>query len=94
MSEICISLAESFELPGFLALNQAIIAAISNYPDRANEIGLLALVDLQQAQTDVLAGDRTIGGNTSAELAKLATKLVVEIPPTQIEQIDEIKLIS
>ena len=94
VTEICISLAESFELPGFLDLNQAIIAAISNYPDRATEIGLLALVNLQQAQTEVLAGDRTLGGTTSIELANLATKSTVAAQPTQIEPSDEIELVS
>ncbi|WP_295620513.1 Hpt domain-containing protein [Chamaesiphon sp. GL140_3_metabinner_50] len=72
VTDTCISLAESFELPGFLALNQAILAAISHHPDRIKEIALLALVDLQQAQTDVLAGDRTNGGSVSVDLAQLA----------------------
>ncbi|WP_310483841.1 Hpt domain-containing protein [Chamaesiphon sp. VAR_48_metabat_403] len=72
VTDTCISLAESFELPGFLALNQAIISAISHHPDRVREIALLALVDLQQAQTDVLAGDRTSGGSASVDLARLA----------------------
>jgi two-component system, chemotaxis family, sensor histidine kinase and response regulator PixL len=93
VTEICISLAESFELPGFLDLNQAILAAISNYPDRASEIGLLALVDLQQAQTDVLAGDRTLGGQISPELAKLTTQTIVEIQPDPIDRPDETKII-
>jgi two-component system, chemotaxis family, sensor histidine kinase and response regulator PixL len=72
VTDVCISLAESFELPGFLALNQAIISAVSHHPDRVREIALLALVDLQQAQTDVLAGDRTSGGSVSVDLARLA----------------------
>ncbi|AFY96439.1 Hpt domain-containing protein [Chamaesiphon minutus] len=72
VADICISLAESFELPGFLAINQAILAAITNHPDRVSDIALLALIDLQQAQSDVLAGDRTIGGTISPALEKLA----------------------
>jgi two-component system, chemotaxis family, sensor histidine kinase and response regulator PixL len=81
VTDTCISLAESFELPGFLALNQAILAAISHHPDRTKEIALLALVDLQQAQTDVLAGDRTNGGSVSLDLAQLAVPAVaVDMP--------------
>ena len=94
VTDICISLAESFELPGFLAINQAIIAAISDHPDRLSEIGVLALVNLQQAQTDVLAGDRTLGGVISVDLAKLAENRTVETPLAQIEQIDEIKIVA
>ncbi|NJR32464.1 MAG: hypothetical protein HC778_06055 [Chamaesiphon sp. CSU_1_12] len=72
VADICISLAESFELPGFLAINQAIVAAIANHPERVSDIALLALIDLQQAQSDVLAGDRTVGGTISPALDKLA----------------------
>jgi two-component system, chemotaxis family, sensor histidine kinase and response regulator PixL len=100
VTDTCISLAESFELPGFLALNQAILAAISHHPDRIKEIALLALVDLQQAQTDVLAGDRTSGGSVSVDLAQLAapavavdlaeiaTPLAVAVDLPQIEPIE------
>ena len=82
---ICISLAESFELPGFLAVNQAIIAAISQHPDRLDEIALLAVVNLQQAQTDVLAGDRILGGIVSTELAKLAESVRFDLPQIKLE---------
>jgi two-component system, chemotaxis family, sensor histidine kinase and response regulator PixL len=92
VTDICISLAESFELPGFLAVNQAIVAAISHHPDRVNEIGLLALTNLQQAQTDVLAGDRTLGGTISDELASLAQSSVAA-PIAPIEAIDETEII-
>jgi two-component system, chemotaxis family, sensor histidine kinase and response regulator PixL len=93
VTDICISLAESFELPGFLAINQAIITAIAHHPDRLNEIGLLALVNLQQAQTDVLAGDRTLGGTISDELANLAENRSVEAPIDPIERIVKIDLV-
>ena len=93
VTDTCISLAESFELPGFLALNQAIVAAMSNHPDRVEEIGLLALVDLQQAQTEVLAGDRTLGGTTATALANLATTPVAAQQPALIEQIEEIAIV-
>ncbi len=90
ITETCISLAESFELPGFLAVNTAIITAISVHPDRVNEISLLALANLQQAQTDVLAGDRTSGGTVSPDLAKLAQSLPIQADILQPNLIDEI----
>jgi two-component system, chemotaxis family, sensor histidine kinase and response regulator PixL len=72
VTETCISLAQSFELPGFVLVNKAIIAAISHQPDRLAEIAIIALANLQQAQADVLGGDRTIGGTVTSELAQLA----------------------
>jgi two-component system, chemotaxis family, sensor histidine kinase and response regulator PixL len=90
VTETCISLAESFELPGFLAINTAIITAVSHHPDRVNEISLLALANLQQAQTDVLAGDRTSGGNVSPDLAKLAQNLPAQADILQPNPIGEI----
>ncbi len=94
VTDTCSSLAESFELPGFLAINQAIIAAISDHPDRINEIGLLALENLQQAQTDVLAGDRISGGTISTELAELAQNRSVEISILETIPVKEIEFIA
>ncbi|WP_373542798.1 Hpt domain-containing protein [Chamaesiphon sp.] len=102
VTDICSSLAESFELPGFLAINQAIIAAMSHHPTQLDTIALLAVVNLQQAQTDVLAGDRTLGGSICAELADLATPIAIVIPPVaapsvqvtpQIDRPDQIEQI-
>jgi two-component system, chemotaxis family, sensor histidine kinase and response regulator PixL len=87
VTDTCISLAESFELPGFLAINQAIVMAISQQPDRSIEIGLLALTNLQQAQSEVLAGDRTLGGTVCSELAQLAENLALEKSIPEIEPI-------
>lgn len=101
VTDICIGLAQSFELPGFLAINQAIIAAISTCPDCLDQIALLALVNIQQAQTDVLAGDRILGGTISPELAKLAQIQPIETVPssigdpnTLIKEVAQIELIS
>jgi two-component system, chemotaxis family, sensor histidine kinase and response regulator PixL len=93
VTDICISLAESFELPGFLAINRAIIAAIFHHPDRLDQIALLALINLQQAQAEVLAGDRTLGGTISPELAQLAEDQAVAAPTTQTELVAEIEMI-
>jgi two-component system, chemotaxis family, sensor histidine kinase and response regulator PixL len=85
-TEICIGLAESFELPGFLAINRAIVAAIADYPDRLAEIAPLALLNLQQAQTKVLAGDRTLGGHIAPDLATFGTSE----NGAQLEQLEQI----
>jgi two-component system, chemotaxis family, sensor histidine kinase and response regulator PixL len=79
VADISSSLAESFELPGFLAIARAIIAALDNHPDLVGEIAVLALIHLQQAQADVLAGDRTSGGKVADELATLAQEPSVEL---------------
>jgi two-component system, chemotaxis family, sensor histidine kinase and response regulator PixL len=95
VTDICIGLAQSFELPGFLAINQAIIAATSHAPNCLDQIALLALVNIQQAQTDVLAGDRTLGGTISPELAKLAqieAIETIEAPVSQNSPIEQIEL--
>ena len=94
VTDICVSLAESFELPGFLAINQAIIAAISYHPTQLDRIALLALVNIQQAQTDVLAGDRTLGGTICAELANLAQDRAVVADVAQIEVSHPIEIIA
>jgi two-component system, chemotaxis family, sensor histidine kinase and response regulator PixL len=91
ITETCISLAESFELPGFLAVNVAITTALAAHPDRIDEISLLALENLQQAQADVLAGDRTIGGTVSRNLAKLAQELPIQKEIVQSSPINEIE---
>lgn len=70
-TEICIGLAESFELPGFLAINQRIDEVIVLYPELLLQIASLALTNLQQAQSEVLAGDRTMGGTIIPDLANL-----------------------
>lgn len=87
IAEVGIGLAESFELPGFLAIDRAIIAALANYPERIGPIADLALENLQQAQAEVLAGDRTSGGTVLPELAQLArerSKAPAPLPAAEI----------
>jgi two-component system, chemotaxis family, sensor histidine kinase and response regulator PixL len=78
IAEVGIGLAESFELPGFLAIARTILAALSNYPERIGPIADLALANLRQAQSQVLAGDRTSGGTVLPDLAELARDRIVE----------------
>jgi chemotaxis family two-component system sensor histidine kinase/response regulator PixL len=96
-AEMCTGLAESIELPGFLAISQAIATAVSHHPDKIEDIATLAIANLQQAQADVLAGDREQGGKILPELAILAqgedkqaigtdfTALPSILPPTDRE---------
>jgi two-component system, chemotaxis family, sensor histidine kinase and response regulator PixL len=93
VTETCISLAQSFELPGFVLVNQAIMTAIAHQPDQLAEIANVALANLQQAQAEVLAGDRTVGGTVSADLGKLAQEPAIEtliIPANLIDQDQEL----
>lgn len=90
-TETFISLAESFELPGFLAINTAIVDALNAHPDRVHDISILALANLQQAQADVLAGDRTSGGIVSVDLAKLAHELPIQSAFIESSLTDEIE---
>ncbi len=88
-AEVGIGLAESFELPGFLAIDLAILAAIANYPERIGPIADLALTNLQQAQAQVLAGDRTSGGTVLPALAELASSAPETVLPALAQPIDE-----
>ncbi len=87
IAEVGIGLAESFELPGFLAIDRAILAAIANYPERIGPIADLALENLRQAQAQVLAGDRASGGTVLPELAELASDPAVET----LEQVESVE---
>lgn len=70
-AEVFLGLAESLNLPGFGEISQAILAALHTNPTQVGQIAKIALVDLQQAQADVLAGDRTRGGSPSTALLQL-----------------------
>ncbi|BAY88456.1 MULTISPECIES: hybrid sensor histidine kinase/response regulator [unclassified Tolypothrix] len=98
-AEIFIGLAESLNLPGFGAIAQTILAALTAKPEQAYHIAEAALANLQQAQAAVLAGDRTSGGEPSLALQSLAniatneSNTVTNIPistkdlQTQIKQL-------
>ncbi|MTJ09746.1 hybrid sensor histidine kinase/response regulator [Anabaena sp. UHCC 0204] len=71
-SEVFIGLAESLNLPGLEKLARTIVAAVDANPQQIFKIAKIALSDLQAAQIDVLAGDRSSGGSPSPELQALA----------------------
>jgi chemotaxis protein histidine kinase CheA/CheY-like chemotaxis protein len=70
--EVFQGLAESLGLPGFGAIGQVAIAALDTHPDQALTIAQTAHSDFQKAQTAVLAGDRSQGGQPSLVLQQLA----------------------
>ncbi|MTJ52724.1 hybrid sensor histidine kinase/response regulator [Anabaena sp. UHCC 0253] len=70
-SEVFIGLAESLNLPGLEKLARTIVAAVDANPQQIFKIAKIALSDLQAAQIDVLAGDRSSGGSPSPELQAL-----------------------
>ena len=72
-AEVFFGLAESLNLPGLGEIAQTILSALQANPTQVQQIAEIALVDLQQAQKLVLAGDRTSGGETSPGLQKLMT---------------------
>jgi two-component system, chemotaxis family, sensor histidine kinase and response regulator PixL len=88
---VFVGLAESLGLPGFGAIAQTTLNALSSHPDQALTIAQLALQDFQQAQVDVLAGDRDRGGSPSQPLLQLAgsplnsVPLVLDLPEPDLE---------
>lgn len=58
-AEVFLGLAESLNLPGLQDIAHKIITGLQVNPQHVRDIAQLAFADLQQAQKDVLAGDRT-----------------------------------
>jgi chemotaxis family two-component system sensor histidine kinase/response regulator PixL len=83
-AEVFLGIGESLKLPGFGAIAQATIAALTHHPDQVTEIAQQALADFQQGQAAVLAGDRTQGGQPSAPLQRLAN-LAEHLPIAAID---------
>ena len=79
-AEIFLGLAESLALPGFGEIAQTIILALTleSNSDRALDIARLAIKNIEQAQKQVLAGDRERGGEPSADLLRWANSRASE----------------
>ena len=58
----------SYELPGLVAIAQAVMTALEQNPEQVLSIAQAALDNFQQAVDGVLAGDRTQGGEISEQL--------------------------
>ncbi|MEB3180483.1 MAG: hybrid sensor histidine kinase/response regulator [Nostocaceae cyanobacterium] len=70
--EIFQGLAQSLNLPGFGAIVEATLTALSAHPQQAVAIAEIAFYDFQKAQAAVVNGDRTQGGQPSLTLQHLA----------------------
>ncbi|HAC63774.1 MAG TPA: hybrid sensor histidine kinase/response regulator [Cyanothece sp. UBA12306] len=87
--EVFLSLGESLNLPGFQKISQITIEALNKHPEAAKLITQTALEDFQKAQQQILEGDRTIGGEPSDTLLKLAHGEEINQHKVQ-ESIDEL----
>ncbi|MFM2430425.1 MAG: hypothetical protein RLZZ511_1638 [Cyanobacteriota bacterium] len=67
-AEVFVGVGELVNLPGWVAIAKAILAALQESPATAREIAAIALVDLTAAAAAVLAGDRSQGGTPSDAL--------------------------
>jgi two-component system, chemotaxis family, sensor histidine kinase and response regulator PixL len=65
---VFLGLAQGLSLPGFASIAQIAIEAIDAHPNQAIIIARIALADFQQGKAQVLAGDRTRGGEPSMML--------------------------
>jgi chemotaxis family two-component system sensor histidine kinase/response regulator PixL len=65
--------AQLFNLPGFNSIGEAVQTALNTRPSKLHQITELALNNWQQAQTEILAGDYTIGGQVSPELLNFSS---------------------
>ncbi len=71
-ADVFVGLAESLTLPGLAQIATLICQAIERDPSNIMAIATIALRDLRQSQSLVLAGDRHSGGDPSPELLDLA----------------------
>jgi chemotaxis family two-component system sensor histidine kinase/response regulator PixL len=85
-AEVFLGLAESLNLPGFGEISQAILAALQTNPTQVRQIAKIALLDLQKAQTDILAGDRTRGGSPSTALLQLGITTTEQSSPDTLTE--------
>ncbi len=66
--EVMIGLAESLNLPGLQAISEAVLQNLETRPEEVMTVAKAALANFRAAQSDVLAGDRTVGGTVLPEL--------------------------
>jgi two-component system, chemotaxis family, sensor histidine kinase and response regulator PixL len=78
--EVFVGVGELVNLPGWVAIAKAILAALQQSPGQARAIAEVAIADLQAAQQLVLDGDRAIGGAPSAALLAYGVGAVDSVP--------------
>jgi chemotaxis protein histidine kinase CheA len=89
-TEMFIGLGESFELPGFVEIDRAIVTAIDLHPDRLESIAYIALTNLRQAQLEVLAGDRVLGGSIRPDLLNFIQSATGETSSAELSELSEL----
>ncbi len=72
-AEVFVGVGELVNLPGWVAIAKAILAAIQQAPEQAQAIGTIAIANLKAARQLVLEGDRSQGGEPSAALLQYGT---------------------
>jgi two-component system, chemotaxis family, sensor histidine kinase and response regulator PixL len=78
--EVFVGVGELVNLPGWVAIAKAILAALQQSPDQARTIAEVAIADLKAAQQLVLDGDRAIGGVPSAALLAYTSGGAAAVP--------------
>jgi two-component system, chemotaxis family, sensor histidine kinase and response regulator PixL len=78
--EVFVGVGELVNLPGWVAIARAILAALQQSPDQARTIAEVAIADLKAAQQLVLDGDRRIGGAPSAALLAYGAGSAESVP--------------
>ena len=69
--EVFSGIGELLNLSGFTAIAQATLEALEHNPDNPILVGKVAISNFETARAEVLAGDRTQGGQLSPELIAL-----------------------
>ncbi|PSB29361.1 hybrid sensor histidine kinase/response regulator [Chlorogloea sp. CCALA 695] len=85
-AEVFSGLAELLCMPGFGEIANAAIVALNAHPDLALKITQVAFTDFQAARTGVINGDRTRGGEASAQLRAWASGDIISTQPTKLQQ--------
>jgi chemotaxis family two-component system sensor histidine kinase/response regulator PixL len=86
--EVFVGIGELLNLEGFTTIARKVISALDQHPDQARQLAEIAIRNLESAQALVLGGDRTTGGQPSAELLQFgqASPVLMERPTTDIKE--------
>lgn len=84
--EVFSGIGELLNLSGFKAIAQATLAALEHNPDNPILVGKVAIANFETARAEVLAGDRTQGGQLSQELIALTKSSPSQVIQDQASQ--------
>ena len=88
-AEIFLGLSQSLNLSGLGDIAQTILTALEANPEQVKGITAAAIANFQQAQQQVMEGDRERGGELSLELQKFACTIDLDEDfPTHFETVD------